>query len=396
MPQADSILNRTTNFYDLYRHICGDSEVPAIFHFWACTALIAAVAQDRVWIEKERRVKMFPNLYIILVGPSGLGKGMAISQANRLLDDSVRIPKYRGRVTFARLIDRMGKPTVGENGVCSIADPRLWLIMDELKNDVGSGMLVEDFVGMMTEIYTASNYTLNTGTRTHGDVDLVRPVLNWFAGTTESWLYKILTADMVETGFPARICFIFGGYTGELKPRIRYPDDVDFIWEHLVARLYNIACQQGKCLMTQSAEAAVDKWYVSREVPEDDAMKPVWRREHDMLLKFGLVNVLADGGPLVMRHKHIAKSIAMINTMRKYGERILTAASATKETKEIDIVGKWVQMKGQIGHSDLTRAMHKKGLNAWRVRQSIQDLKQKDLISVGVTKTGGGVYWWKG
>lgn len=391
-----SILNRTTNFFDLYRHISGDSEVPAIFHFWACTALISAVIQDRIWVEKIKGEKLYPNLYIILVGPSGLGKGMAISQANRLVDASVRIPKYRGKITFARLIDRMGKPIVNENGIPSIADPRLWLVMDELKNDVGSGILVEDFIGFMTECYTASNYTLNTGTRTHGDVDLVRPVLNWFAGTTESWLYKVLTPDMVDTGFPARICFIFGDYAGKLKPRIRYPDDRDFIWEHLVARLYNIACQQGKCLMTQTAEAAIDKWYVSRKMPEDAALIPGWRREHDMLLKFAVINTLADGGPLVIRHMHVARSIAMVASMRKYGEKILTAATATKETKEVDVVGNWIKQKGQIKHSDLTRAMHKKGLNAWRVKLSIQDLRQKDLIEIGTTPTGGGVYLWKG
>ena len=265
MPQSESILSKTTNFFDLYRYISGDSEVPGIFHFWSCAALLSAVVQDRIWVEKVRGEKLYPNLYIILVGPSGLGKGMAISQACRLADSSVRIPKYRGKITFARLIDRMGKPIINENGIATIADPRLWLVMDELKNDVGSGILVEDFIGFMTECFTASNYTLNTGTRTHGDIDLVRPVLNWFAGTTESWLYKVLTPDMVETGFPARICFIFGKYTGKLKPRIRYPDDRDFIWEHLVARLYNIACQQGRCLMTQTAEAGIDKWYVVRK-----------------------------------------------------------------------------------------------------------------------------------
>ena len=391
-----SILSQTTNFYDLYRHVSGDSEVPAIFHFWACTALLAAVVQDRVWIEKERGVKLYPNLYIILVGPSGLGKGMAISQANRLADSSVRMAKYRGKVTFAHLIDRMGRSVLGDDGITRMADPRLWLIMDELKNDIGSGTLVEDFIGMMTEIYTASNYTLNTGTRTHGNVDLIRPVLNWFAGTTEPWLYKVMTPDMVESGFPARICFIYGHYTGELKPRIRYPNDVDFIWDHLVARLYNIACQQGKCLMTQTAEAAIDKWYVSRPIPDDDSLKPIWRREHDMLLKFALINTLADGGPLVIRHMHVARAIAMINTLRKHGERILFAASATKETREIDVVGAWIRKKGQIQHSDLTRAMYKKGLNAWRVKLSLQDLKQSDLIEIGTTKTGGGVYLWKG
>ena len=35
-------------------------------------------------------------------------QGMAISQANQLLDQSIRIPKYRGKITYAKLIDRLG------------------------------------------------------------------------------------------------------------------------------------------------------------------------------------------------------------------------------------------------------------------------------------------------
>ena len=61
--------------------------------------------------------------------------------------------------------------------------------MDELKNDVGSNnKLAEEFIGLMTELYTATNYKLKTGTRTHGEVELENPNLNWFFGSNETWL----------------------------------------------------------------------------------------------------------------------------------------------------------------------------------------------------------------
>lgn len=109
-----SKLCETCNFFELYRHICGESEVPAIYHFWSAVSLIAATVEDRVWYQKFKHEALFPNLYVMLVGPSGLGKGMAISHLVRLADCGITINKFRGRVTAAHLIDHLGKPIVDE------------------------------------------------------------------------------------------------------------------------------------------------------------------------------------------------------------------------------------------------------------------------------------------
>lgn len=391
-----TILTTTTNFFDLYRHISGDSETPPIFNFWACTSMLSAVVQNRVWFEKYRGERLFPNLYIILVGPSGTGKGLAISQAVRLCEQSVYINKYRGKLTFAHLIDHLGKPIENDLGFKTLPDVKLWLIMDELKNDIGSGLLVEDFIGFMTEAYTATNYILNTGTRTSGKVDLDRPLINWFAGTTQQWLLKVLTPDTVLTGFPARCCFIYADDEKDIrKPRIQYPSDYKEVYEHLKARLYCIACQKGKFVATQTAEAKIDQWYHERVKPEEESQRPSWRRQHSMLIRFAMINTLADGGPLVIQHKHVVRSIAMINTISGYGAKVLDAASATRETRDVDEVARWIKLKGTIKHSDLTRAMHRKGQTSFKVKCAITDLLHKDKIERDLSKSKAQVYKWK-
>ena len=110
--------------------------------------------------------------------------------------------------------------------------------------------------------------------------------------------------------------------------------------------------------MTPSAEVTFDKWYTTeRPKPEDEALVPAWKREKVMLLKFAMIYMLAEGGPLVIRQHCVKRAITMVNSIRQFGKKIITAASATKETREIDVVGKWIKQKGQIRHSDLTRAL---------------------------------------
>jgi len=309
----------------------------------------------------------------------------------------VYINKYRGKLTFAHLIDHLGKPLDNDLGFKTIPDVRLWLIMDELKNDIGSGVLVEDFIGFMTEVYTATNYLLNTGTRTTGKVDLDRPLINWLAGTTQQWLLKVLTPDMVLTGFPARCCFVYASDGRDVrKPRIQYPPDYREVYDHLIARLYCIACQKGKFVATTTAEALIDQWYYERAKPEDEALLPSWRRHHSMLIRFAMINMLADGGSLVIRYKHVKRAIAMINTIGGYSERVLDAASANRDTRDVDVVANWIKLKSPIKHSELTRAMHRKGLTSYKVKLAITDLLHKDRIERDMTKTKAQVYKWKG
>ena len=393
-----SILQKTTNFFQLYRYICGDSEVPDVYHFWASVALIAATVEDRVFYQHYKHEKLYPNLFIMLVGPSGLGKGQAISQVVRLAEHSITINKYRGRVTSPHLIDYLGKPTIDEFGQKHLANPRLWLIMDELQNDVGNNRrMTEDFIYLLTELYTASGYTVNTGTRTHGQVDIENPLLNWLVGTTEGSLRKLLTKDNLSEGFTARTCFIFGVYDYSKRiSRVKYPADYEEIFHHLCCRLWLMQRLCGEMKMTVSAEAEMDKWYKTRPAPEEELMAPVWQRQQAFLFKFAMILSLADGGPLVIRRQHIIRAKAMVTKITQFYEVLVEAASETKETKPENILLDYIKKKGQVEHTPASRYFRKvHGMNSKAFRDVVNTLAFEGYIVKARTETGAALYLYK-
>lgn len=401
------ILKKTVNFFQLYRYICGESEVPDIYHFWGAVSLIAATVEDRVWFQKFKHSALFPNVYVLLVGPSGLGKGIAISHLARLAECAITINKYRGKVTAAHLIDHLGKPYPDEWGFKTISNPKLWLIMDELQNDLGSNpKLIEDFIYLMTELYTGSDYTIDTGTRTHGKVTIRRPLMNWFAGTNEDDLREILTKRLLRSGFTARTCFVFGDYDLNNRiPRPKYPKDYEEIFQHLCYRLWMLQRAHGPFMITEDAEAEADKWYLTRAVPEEDLLISSWKRQHDLLLKFAMILCLSDGGPLTIQHMHIMKAKEMVRKLQQFDEALIVIGSETEDTRLSNAVEKYIRRRGKVGHTEASRYFRSnRGVHAETFRRAIIDLERNRLIRVTTKEStdsagrgrAGVVYEWAG
>ena len=394
---AENTLTETSNFFQLYKYISGKSEVPEVYHFWCCVSLLSAAMEDRFTCELYKDIPLKPNLYIGLVGPGSFGKGLAISQALTLLEKSIDINIYRGRATFAHLIDRMGANNRGDNGNTFVASPRIYLVMDELKNGVGSNRgLVDEFISFMTEAYTATHYTLRAGSRTTGEVAIEDPCLNWLFGSTPVWLKKVLTRDIYESGFVARTCFVLADEDLDTRvPRIFYPKDRGRIYDILKDRLWYIKQMNGKLLLNPEAEDAFDNWYYNRKKPEEQAMTTIWKRQKELVIRFSMINCLADFKGFIIEPQHIQKAVYMAHQLFKYSEAILEVANENWETKPIAEVEQRIQKLGEIGHSDLLRYMRsKKGYNADKLKKIVGHLRDEKKIKLGKTKNGGLVYIW--
>ena len=397
MPKQERILKRTSNFFSLYTHISGITEIPKIYHFWCCVALISAALEDRVWFELYKDVPTKPNLYVGLIGPGSVGKGLAISQAVALVEKSLNVTVYRGKVTFAHLIDRLGKPSIDDWGREVIANPKLWLVMDEFKNAVGSNKsLSEELVALMTELYTATNYTMQSGTRSAGEVAIKNACLNWIFGSNEGWLRQVLTKEIFESGFVARGCFIFADEDlDNLVSRPIYPFDYEEVYEHLKLRLWMMQGYKGRFLITPTAEATLDQWYHNRAKPEDESLYSTWRRQREMLLRFAMILCIAEGGQMVICDRHLSQAAYMVKLLARFTSRLLMGANESYNTRPVNIVGEYIKRKKEIDHTRLLRYMRaKRGFDAATVKKAVSDLIQERSVTMDLSPTGGQLYFW--
>src|SRR5262245_6571844 len=81
-------------------------ESPEIWRKWSAIAMIAAVLEQKVWLESGG--KLYPNLYTFLVGDPGLGKARAITAASNIIRDHLPYTFFGATsMTRASLADYM-------------------------------------------------------------------------------------------------------------------------------------------------------------------------------------------------------------------------------------------------------------------------------------------------
>ncbi len=401
-----SILESARALTTLYVHMCGLSEVPKHYNFWCCLSLISALVQDRVWYEKHRGMKLAPNLYVILYGPAAVGKGLAISQAYRMYNECKGSGMvWHGSITRAGLIDVMGGRDCNEKGETELvlANPKLWLISDELGDDIGRGAVADDFIKFMTKLYTSTGMIVNTGTRTTGRVSIENPLMNWLAGTTEEWMVESLDKNMVGAGFPSRVAFVQGEYDPTKRyPRPIYPADYYEVRDHVLVRLWLLQHIQGEFKMTDAALRRESQWYCNRAFPEDKDLIPSWKREQDLILKLAMLMVLAEGGvPLVIDERHFVAATKLSASVQRNIPNVVEQASETPEmsmSKRIQaVIMDYTAKSGgdYTAYTILYDRLKRKGVGSRHLKMELDRLWANKMIEK-VVRDGRVCWRWKG
>ena len=384
------------DFLSLYNHLCGQSEIPKGFHGWAALSLIAALAEKRVWFEKFKGSKMYPNIYVLLIGPSGIGKGGAIGQAMRVLSASELDPEiniYRGSTTHAHLEDLLGKPVRTEEGEYVQPSSHLWLIMDELAHNLGEKNLAERFIKMVTELYTG-DYNLSGGTRTHGLRTILKPSVNWFAGTTIDWLFDAIATKEVFSGFTARVFFCFRDYIDIRFPEPMSPPDYDEVMGHLVNKIRAISLAEGEFQLTPEARRIKNKWYETRPLPRDMDTIAAWKRGDDLIIKLMMIYSLAESTDLIIKPQHFIRAKTTFDHAFKDLDLLMALACSTKETEETKFVESVIEERGKVNRTALGRLTYRKGILATKLDIIIKDIESRGLVRTSTSKMGAKIYEW--
>jgi hypothetical protein len=378
-------LELTRNFVDLHLYACGKSEVPEVFHRWACISLLAAAVGDNVHMMKLHK-KLFPNMYIFLIGPSGLGKGEAIDAAIKLATDVPVINCLRTKVTAQGLIDFLRAKQRRKDGTVIWLNQRMYLIMPELAMALGTGRLADQFIKHMTDFYSCTGDMIKERTRTHGSFEMPSPILNWLVGTTKEWLMSSITKDALYGGFIARTACVQAQYNLDKRwCEPEYPPDREIVEAYLYARLVKLTrLRDVEMKLDEKAQAAVKYWYDNREAPDpDDPLCPTWKREHDFVLKLSMIFALAEERTTI--------SVADFYRAEKHARELfrlmpdlITFAQTTEKTEAVARAQAIIRRAKQIRHDLLLRRLNI--TNDHFEKDVIATLKAMKLIRVDKTK----------
>lgn len=406
-----STLPPVTDFFELFLHQTGTSEVPRQFFFWAAMSLLAASVGDRVWIEPDAGRRIFPNLYVFLIGPSGSGKEQAVVGAAKLGAHEPALELFMGRATRQFLLDYMTRGCPLENGVRVAVNPHLYLVTEELGSAIRGGDLGHDLISFMTEFYSGKP-TGQDGTRGTGLVILQDACLNWCAGTTDEWLIRAVDRTAIEGGFFARVIAVRGRRNyKERYPQMTYPPDRDLVRDHLKWRVSQYALLRGGFQYTPAAQQLHDEWYMSRAEPAESIEEPSFNRSDEMVFRLSLLLRLAEIDQVVDDHGqstmispyvdvcHFHEALHLWDNLSADIPATMRKASATERSSLVDIVGEMIQKARLVDHSTLLKRVGNRGFDRQMLQVAIETLKERGEVQEDAPiKTAGRprrVYRWQ-
>lgn len=390
------------NFLDLWVRYAGVSEVPPQFVYFAGVSLLAATVADRVWLLRDAGgTKIYPNLYVFLIGPSGSGKERAITAAAQFAADFPSMGLYASTgVTKQYLIDHI-------RGQSSL----VYLVTEELGMSIPSKELGRELIKFMTGHYIPSLVPMQEGTRTHGNKVLPPHCLNWLAGTTDEWLLQAVEKDAILGGFFARVLGVRGRRTGTTRcANITYPPDRDVIARHLQLRVEMYTTLKAQFIKSYEAMVYYNQWYEdyeTRPTPTDPLLEAAFNRSDEMVHRLALILKLASMEDIPgyftdiqIERPFFEEAVRLWESLMKGVPETVRRAVSTRESGDSDTIEEIVRLGRTIDHSSLLRKARNHGMNAERVKRALETLIQDESIVPDVIEVGRGktkrVYVWRG
>jgi hypothetical protein len=343
--------------------------------------MIAACLQNKVYLELYKGSPLYPNLYTFLIGPSGIGKGRAISCVMSFLETcgvTEEIGVKGGSITSAALIDFLSS----KKGSLPNGTSRAFLVHPELSSSIKWGEHSDAFVKRMTDLFTGDLGTYEDSTRTSGAKSAGKPCMNWLGASTRRWLVTNIKADAMAGGFMARGLFpevMNMPNTRQFLPI--YPDDYPQVFDTLQQRLVNeILTLTGEFKMDTEALDYLEDWYMTRPRPRTEEGLASWQRHRELALKIAMALSAGTDSSKIINLGHLYQAVALVEEI-KSGERDLwDFVIAGGKVIDLDFVSQKIAIAGEITHIDLLRATSSRGIHSRKLWELLDILEQQNRM----------------
>lgn len=250
------------SWIDLFVDQTAETASPPIFRKWAAISAVAGAMERKSWIV-TRGTPLFPNLYVILIGPPGVGKSIILARVNQLWSFLQEHFKGSSSLTRASFIDELhgSSRKLLFNGyedfhalTAAISEMGVLLPMYE-----------HSFLATLTDIYDGTPYSEKRRTK-ELSISIEKPFFNMICGSTPSYLGKFMPEGAWDQGFISRNIMVYCGLS-ELRDPFESP--VSNV-TGLVKDLRLIGDRRGQLVFSKEAALALVRWSLAGGPPAPD------------------------------------------------------------------------------------------------------------------------------
>lgn len=362
---------------------CETSEPPELFHKWCGVSLIAAALQ-RKCVLNWGYLKFYPNMYVVLVAPSGrVRKGTAIQYYLDLVEE-LQISIAAEATTREALIQFLNStrksdpdPHTGEldtHSSLTILSPELTVFL---------GYQNHQLMSDLTDWYDCrSKWSYRTKTSTSDDIYGVW--VNLLGATTPELIRTTLPLDAVGGGLTSRIIFVFEENKGRICPAPFITPEQEKMWKMITQDLERIHTIKGVFQVHPDFIPLWTDWYTTKaqQPPfEDPRFGGYSERRPNHVMKLSMILSAARRDTKVVMPEDFEDALTLLERTEKKMPRVFSGMGQLDYAATLSDVMIDIATKGKTTKKHLLSKFYR-DVDEWRMDKILSSLEASGQIKM--------------
>ena len=364
------------------------SESPRSFHRWAALGCVAAAMQRKCYM-RWGHTTIYPNNYIILVGPSGqTRKGEPVMLA-RSFAEALQIPLVPEDTSMEKLIRRLRQTATNyedkDTGTIMIQSSVAGFL-EELAVLIGEQNT--KFLAYLTNWYDSRD-SWTRETKHQGDDDLAGVCFNLVAATAPDWIPYMFTREAIGGGFTSRCLFVVADRKAQIvDDPDRFPINQE-LKTNLIHDLEHIHAMTGEFVFEPRAKKRYQEWYRHDEenirkgfpVISDPYFAGYISRRATHVKKISMALAAAQSNRRIISLDHFDRAVRGMLELEKLMPKAFVGVGKPKYIQETDLVMNYIKERGQCTKAEILRNF-RRFLDDYTLEAAIKVMMAMDLVSV--------------
>jgi len=366
-----------------YAKFTSNSEPPELFHIWTALSVLAASLQRKCSLPWGT-LTFYPNLYVVLIAPSGKArKGTAMGPGMDLLEDlGIKMAaESTTRESLIRELKNSNDTIVTPDGKTEF-HASLTIYSQELT--VFLGYQNRQLMSDLTDWYDCrKRWTYRT--KNMGTDDIIGIWVNLIGATTPELIQSSMALDAIGGGLTSRMVFVFEHKKRKITPVPFLSKEEVELRELLLRDLERIHMIQGKFKVTDAFLNMWIDWYTAQENNppfDDDRFNGYFERRPTHVMKMSMILSASRSDELIIEKEDLERAI---NILTATEVKMPYTFSGVGRSDDADVVNR---IMTEIGVQKTCTFAHLMGrfyrdVDKDRLNQILQSLESMKFASIG-------------
>ena len=332
-------LRKLSSWISGFEEFTAQRPSPAIFRRWAAITCLAGAMERKTWV-RAFGLTLYPNMFNVLCGGPGVGKTVAVREAEFFWRSLNGLYVAPNSITRASLIDDL---MAAKRKILRPNDTPAFIEFHSLQCAAEEfGVFLPkyegEFINTLNTLYDCGKQFEESRRGNKGErTKFSNPQLTILGGTTPSYLKDSLPEGAWQQGFTSRIILVSSNETVTVEPWMEYAAN-EQLEESLLHDLRRIFSAYGQFIWDPEAADAFRAWHIGGRLPAPDhpKLEHYLPRRHTHLLKLCMVFSINRSDEMIIRLEDYVEAFDTLTEVERFMPDVFKAMSLGGDSNIID------------------------------------------------------------